>query len=96
VKAKLPLSERIYDCERCGLRLDRDENAARNLAALVQAGAAVVAGSGPETQNARGADVRPGLAGQAAVNREAGTGRRPDQTGTVGAQAPTARITAIH
>ena len=94
VKAKLPLSERIYDCERCGLRLDRDENAARNLAPLVQAGTAVVAGSGLETQNARGADVRPGLAGQAAVNREAGTGRRPDQTGTVGAQAPTARITA--
>jgi putative transposase len=75
--------------------LDRDLNAARNLAALVQTGAEmeVVAGSGPETQNARGADARPGLAGQAAVNREAGAGRCPGQTGTVGAQAPTARIT---
>jgi IS605 OrfB family transposase len=95
VKAKLPLSERTYRCERCGLVLDRDENAARNLAALVltQTGAEVVAGSGPETRNARGADVRPGLTGQTAVNREAGTGRRPGETGTVGAQAPAARIT---
>jgi IS605 OrfB family transposase len=94
VKAKLPLSERTYRCERCGLVLDRDENAARNLAALVltQTGAEVVAGSGPETRNARGVDVRPGLTGQTAVNREAGTGRRPGETGTVGAQAPTAQI----
>jgi putative transposase len=86
VKAKLPLSERTYRCERCGLVLDRDLNAARNLAALVHTGAEMemVAGSGPETRNARGADVRPGLAGQATVNREAGTGRRPGQTGTVG------------
>jgi len=95
VKAKLPLSERTYRCERCGLVCDRDENAARNLAALVvtQTGGEVVAGSGPETRNARGVDLRPGPAGQTAVNREAGTGRRPGKTGTVGAQAPTAQIT---
>ena len=94
VKAKLSLSERTHQCERCGLMLDRDLNAARNLAALVQTDARmeVVAGSGPETRNARGADVRPGPAGQTALNREAGTGRHPDQTGTVGAQAPAARI----
>ena len=96
VKAKLSLSERTYRCERCGLVLDRDHNAARNLAALVQvhtdAGIEMVAGSGPETRNARGVDVRPGPAGQTAVNREAGIGRRPDQTGTAGAQAPTAQI----
>jgi putative transposase len=94
VKAKLSLSERTYRCGCCGLVADRDLNAARSLAALVHTGEGmeVVAGSGPETRNARGADVRPGLAGQTALNREAGTGRRPDQTGTVGAQAPAARI----
>jgi putative transposase len=35
VKAKLPLSEREYHCERCGMALDRDVNAARTLAMLV-------------------------------------------------------------
>ena len=31
---KLKLSQRTYRCEACGLVLDRDENAARNLARL--------------------------------------------------------------
>jgi putative transposase len=33
-EAKLTLAERMYDCTTCGLTLDRDLNAARNLAAL--------------------------------------------------------------
>ena len=37
VKTKLRLSERIFACESCGMSMDRDLNAARNLAALVQA-----------------------------------------------------------
>lgn len=53
VKPKLSLSERTYICEACGLILDRDENAAINLAQLVTHH---VAGSGPETENGRGAD----------------------------------------
>jgi putative transposase len=81
VKAKLTLAERTFNCEACGLILDRDLNAARNLANLVQH----VAQSGWETRNARGADGRPGLAGQTALKREAGTGHRPDRTGTAGA-----------
>ncbi|MFF2937494.1 zinc ribbon domain-containing protein [Streptomyces mirabilis] len=53
VTPKLPLRIRMYACEHCGLVLDRDENAALNLAALVKRH---VAGSGPETENGRGAD----------------------------------------
>jgi putative transposase len=46
VKAKLTLAERTFACEACGLRIDRDLNAARNLAKLAQH----VAQSGWETQ----------------------------------------------
>jgi putative transposase len=63
VKAKLSLSERVFTCQACGLSLDRDENAARNLAQLalavaqVQGGSSAlfVAATGAETLNARGA-----------------------------------------
>ena len=34
VKAELPLSERTYKCPECGLIIDRDFNAARNLEKL--------------------------------------------------------------
>lgn len=46
VKTKLPLSEREYTCNTCGLRLDRDVNAARNLAALARTELARTSGSG--------------------------------------------------
>jgi putative transposase len=36
VKAKLRLSERIYECDSCGLVIDRDLNAAVNLARYAQ------------------------------------------------------------
>jgi len=70
VKAKLILAERTYTCEACGLEVDRDLNAARNLAKLAQH----VAQSGWETRNARGADISPGTFGQAVMKREAGIG----------------------
>jgi putative transposase len=87
MKAKLTLAERTFRCEACGLMLDRDLNAARNLAQLVQS----VAQGGWETPNARGADRKPQLAGQVAMKREAGTGSCLGETGTVDAQALTAR-----
>ena len=49
VKAKLSLSERTFNCDACGLSIDRDLNAAINIK---------VAGSAPEMLNARGGDVR--------------------------------------
>ena len=48
-KAKLSLSERTFNCDDCGMSMDRDLNAAINIK---------VAGSAPETLNARGEDVR--------------------------------------
>lgn len=49
VKAKLSLNERVYRCDTCGLVMDRDLNAAINIK---------VAGSAPETLNARGGTGR--------------------------------------
>jgi IS605 OrfB family transposase len=79
VKAKLLLSERSYACPSCGLVLDRDLNAARNLADY---GNRQIAGSGPEISNGRGADRKTGHARQVAVKRQPGTAHA-DQTGTV-------------
>ncbi|MFD4460724.1 IS607 family element RNA-guided endonuclease TnpB [Nocardia sp. NPDC058480] len=64
-KAKLALSERMYACTACGLVLDRDHNAAQNLAALAggtpgellreqPAGTHVRPGSAPGSETATG------------------------------------------
>lgn len=58
VKAKLSLTERTYTCESCGLVIDRDVNAAVNLAALAaQETNAYVDRIGRHTLNARGGHV---------------------------------------
>jgi IS605 OrfB family transposase len=82
VKAKLTLAERTFTCEHCGLRVDRDLNAARNLAKLAQH----VAQSGWETVNARGADQKSQPAGQVAMKREA-----CDSRGRLVSPAPSSR-----
>ncbi len=88
-KAKLPLSDRTFRCERCGLILDRDENAARNLEALEQH----VAASGAETENARSpTQVRPDSAGRR-VDREAGSAPAAHKTGAACEQPQAARNT---
>jgi putative transposase len=84
VKTKLALSEREYECEACGLTLDRDLNAARNLAAL--AAGYDTAGSGPVA--GRGADRKTPLVGLVAVKRQPGTASA-GQTGTVPPQGGT-------
>jgi putative transposase len=48
VKAKLSLDERVFCCEACGLTLDRDVNAAINLARMGLAGTNSVTGRGGE------------------------------------------------
>ncbi|WSD71711.1 transposase [Streptomyces sp. NBC_01591] len=58
---RLTLADRTFHCDACGLRIDRDTNAARNIAANAvlsgtQPAGTVAPGSG-ETQNARGASV---------------------------------------
>jgi len=85
VKTKLALSERTYRCQACGLVLDRDLNAARNLAAL--AAETTTAGSGPVA--GRGADQKTPLAGRVAVKRLPGTTCSVGKTGTVPPQGGT-------
>jgi putative transposase len=82
VKAKLSLAERTYQCASCGLVLDRDVNAARNLLQL--------AASGAERVNACGGTVRPGHAGLDPVKQEPGT----SQLGQTGTAAPQGTATA--
>jgi len=82
VKAKLALSGRTYRCPSCGLALDRDVNAARNLLQL--------AASGAESLNACGGTARPGPAGHAPAKQEPGTAQ-PGKTGT----APGNRAAAL-
>jgi transposase len=86
VKAKLLLSERTYACTACGIVLDRDMNAAINLA---EYGNRLIAGSAPEIPNGRGADRKTTSGSQVAVKRQPGTANA-GQTGTVPAQAGTA------
>ena len=99
-KPSLKLAERRFTCEACGLVMDRDQNAARNLLALrleagKDPGTARRAGTGPGARAyACGDHVRPGPAGQWPQPRSGGRKQEPGtayagQTGTAGGQ-PTA------
>src|ERR1700754_1345400 len=73
VKAKLSLADRVYQCDSCGLVMDRDVNAARNLLSL--------AASGAESINACGGTVRPHPVRQVPVKQEPGSAHA-GKTGT--------------
>lgn len=82
VKTKLALSDRTYVCEACGTVLDRDVNAAVNLARLAASGA---------DSNGRGADRKTSGVGQVAVKRQPGrTALAVRETGTIPSQDETA------
>jgi putative transposase len=82
VNAKLGLGERTFQCEGCGMVMDRDENAARSLANLV-------ARSGRETLNARGSGVRPDGFRRTELKREPCA----EPTGKAGTVRPQGRAT---
>jgi len=85
VKAKLPLHIRVFRCDGldgCGLVMDRDENAARNLAALAAAcstGTGVAGDLGTRVPKPRGADQKTRTTRQA----------RKDPAGRAGGAKPT-------
>jgi putative transposase len=78
VKTKLRLSERTYRCDKCGLVLDRDLNAARNLAQLVDE----VAAARPPRVCGATVNEPEGNPHQTRTSRAAGTATgRPTPTG---------------
>ncbi len=87
-KAKLSLAERTYCCEHCGLVIDRDRNAAINLASLVETvstGTAAAAGTSQDTllANGRGEERSMGSPRCSSASRQDGTGpSRPERTVT--------------
>jgi putative transposase len=94
VKAKLSLAQRTYHCEHCGLVIDRDVNAAINLASLVEAaGTASGAGTGrnPLPANAQGEERFMPTGRCSSTNCEDGTGPiGPGKTATAAEQSTAA------
>jgi len=70
VKDELDLSAREYGCDCCGLVIDRDLNAARNLAQLAPTVSSTERVSSESRDNACGEDVRPALSGQTSMKQE--------------------------
>lgn len=81
VKAKLPLHVRVFCCDSCGLRVDRDRNAARNLASLVARSTTGTGDLEPQGSNGRGAAGSPTTCGLVAMKRSP-RAEQSDQTRT--------------
>ncbi len=88
-KPSLTLADRMYACDYCGVRIDRDLNAAVNLARLDEPflGEPGPAGSGPVAGRGATRETEPARAGNAG-GRETSTPRRPPpgKTGTASPQ----------
>lgn len=94
-KPNLTLADRIFDCEHCGVRIDRDLGAAINLARLGVPTPAVgeqsPAGSGPVAGRGATRETEPAPAGDAAGDETSTPHHHPvDQTGTASPQGEAA------
>ncbi len=93
-KPNLTLADRIFECDQCGIRIDRDLGAAINLArlgVLTLLGEQSPAGSGPVAGRGATRETEPAPSGDAA-GREASTPHHHpvDQTGTASPQGEAA------
>jgi putative transposase len=92
-KPNLTLADRTYACDYCGLRIDRDLNAAVNLARLgeTRLGEQSPAGSGPVAGRGATRETEPARAGDAG-GRETSTPhqQQPGKTGTASPQGEAA------
>lgn len=93
-KPNLTLTDRVFECDECGMSIDRDLNAAINLARLgepAHAGEQSPAGSGPVAGRGATRKTQPAPAGQAAGNETSTPHHQPvDQTGTASPQGEAA------
>lgn len=93
-KPNLTLAERVFDCEHCGVRIDRDLGAAINLARLgvpAPVGEQSPAGSGPVAGRGATHETEPAPAGDAAGDETSTPHHQPvDQTGTASPQGEAA------
>jgi putative transposase len=93
-KPNLTLADRVFECDECGTRIDRDLGAAINLARLgvpTPVGEQSPAGSGPVAGRGATRETEPAPAGDAAGDETSTPHHRPvDQTGTASPQGEAA------
>lgn len=93
-KPNLILADRVFDCEHCGVQIDRDLGAAINLARLgvpTSVGEQSPAGSGPVAGRGATRETEPAPAGDAAGNETSTPHHQHvDQTGTASPQSEAA------